>query len=73
MAMRMMLLRNVLGASTYQYHTEQTIKTLKAVANGKTPFQIKDPDKLITFEKRFDIPSDLLPEDEIALLLCSYV
>ncbi|HOF58166.1 MAG TPA: anaerobic carbon-monoxide dehydrogenase catalytic subunit [Syntrophorhabdaceae bacterium] len=73
MAMRMMLLRNVLGASTYQYHTEQTIKTLKAVANGKTPFKIKDPDKLRTFAKRFDIPSDLLPEDEIALLLCSYV
>jgi len=73
MAMRMMLLRNVLGASTYQYHTEQTIKTLKAVANGKTPFKIKDPNKLRTFAKRFDIPSDLLPEDEIALLLCSYV
>ena len=73
MAMRMMLLRNVLGASTYQYHTEQTIKTLKAVANGKTPFKIKDPGKLRTFAKRFDIPSDLLPEDEIALLLCSYV
>ena len=71
MAMRMMLLRNVLGASTYQYHTEQTIKTLKAVANGKTPFKIKDPDKLRTFAKRFDIPSDLLPEDEIALLLSS--
>ena len=73
MSMSMMLLSNVLGASTYQYHTEQTIKTLKAVANGKTPFKIKDPNKLRTFAKRFDIPSDLLPEDEIALLLCSYV
>ena len=28
MAMRMMLLRNVLGASTYHYHTEQTLKTI---------------------------------------------
>jgi len=35
MAMRMMLLRNVLGASTYQYHTDQTIKTLRATANGR--------------------------------------
>ena len=30
MAMRMMLLRNVMGASTYHYHTETTLKTLKA-------------------------------------------
>jgi len=73
MAMRMMLLRNVMGASTYHYHTEQTIKTLKAVANGHTPFNIKDPDKLRTFAKRFDIPSDMLPDDEVALLLCNYV
>ena len=28
MAMRMMLLRNIMGTSTYHYHTEQTIKTL---------------------------------------------
>lgn len=37
MAMRMMLLRNVMGASTYHYHTEQTIKTLKATVEGKRP------------------------------------
>jgi carbon-monoxide dehydrogenase catalytic subunit len=73
MAMRMMLLRNVMGSSTYHYHTEQTIKTLKAVANGKAPFTIKDPEKLRTFAKRFDIPSDLLPDDEIAMMLCNYV
>ena len=30
MAMRMMLLRNVMGASTYHYHTEQTVKTLRS-------------------------------------------
>lgn len=73
MAMRMMLLRNVMGASTYQYHTEQTIKTLKAAAIGKAPFSLKDPDKLRTFAKRFDIPSDLLPDEEIAIMLCNYV
>jgi anaerobic carbon-monoxide dehydrogenase catalytic subunit len=72
MAMRMMLLRNVMGASTYHYHTEQTIKTLRAVANGKTPFKIKDPDKLRTFAKRFDIP-EAFPDDEIALMLCNHV
>ena len=46
MAMRMMLLRNVMGASTYHYHTDQTVKTLKATAQGQTPFEIKEPGKL---------------------------
>jgi carbon-monoxide dehydrogenase catalytic subunit len=41
MAMRMMVVRNVLGSSTYQYHTEQTIGTLRATALGKTPFEIR--------------------------------
>src|SRR5512137_443266 len=46
MAMRMMLLRNVMGASTYHYHTEQTLKTLKAVADGKSTVGIAEPEKL---------------------------
>ena len=72
MAMRMMLLRNVMGASTYQYHTEQTIKMLRVAANGKSPFTIKDPEKLRTFAKRFDIP-EAFPDDEIAMMLCNHV
>ena len=48
MAMRMMLLRNVMGASTYHYHTEQTMKTLRATAVGRTPFSIAEPEKLKT-------------------------
>ncbi|MBN1215401.1 MAG: anaerobic carbon-monoxide dehydrogenase catalytic subunit [Candidatus Lokiarchaeota archaeon] len=55
MAMRMMLLRNVMGASTYHYHTEMTLKTLKATINGETPFKISDPDKLKTFANRLGI------------------
>ena len=43
-AMRMMRLRNVMGTATYQYHTEQTIKTMRAIAQGKTPFQIAEPE-----------------------------
>jgi anaerobic carbon-monoxide dehydrogenase catalytic subunit len=72
MAMRMMLLRNVMGASTYHYHTEQTVKTLKAVANGEGPFTIKDPVKLAAFAERFGIPSILDPDD-MALKLCNYL
>ncbi|MHA1292014.1 MAG: anaerobic carbon-monoxide dehydrogenase catalytic subunit [Promethearchaeota archaeon] len=55
MAMRMMLLRNILGASTYHYHTEKTLKTLKATVEGKTPFKISEPEKLKSFAGRLGI------------------
>lgn len=71
MAMRMMLLRNVMGASTYHYHTEQTLKTLKATANGKTPFAIREPEKLVAFADRFGMPS-AVSDEELAIMLCNY-
>lgn len=55
MAMRMMLLRNVMGTSTYHYHTETTLKTLKATIEGKTPFKISEPEKLKTFAGRLGL------------------
>ena len=55
MAMRMMLLRNVMGVSTYHYHTEQTVKTLRATAAGRTPFTIREPGKLKDFAKRLGL------------------
>ncbi len=72
MAMRMMLLRNIMGASTYHYHTEQTIKTLKATAEGKTPFKISEPEKLKSFAKRLGI-DDLDSENGLAIRLCNFV
>ncbi len=72
MAMRMMLLRNVLGASTYHYHTETTIKTLKATAEGKTPYKISEPDKLKSFAKRLGVDTSG-SDKEIALRLCEFV
>jgi carbon-monoxide dehydrogenase catalytic subunit len=72
MAMRMMLLRNVLGASTYHYHTEQTIKTLRATANNETPFKILEKDKLKTFAGRFGISTSGTAK-KIALALCNFV
>jgi len=71
MAMRMMLLRNVLGASTYHYHTEQTLKTLKATINGKTPFTIRETEKLVAFADRFGMPS-AVSDEELAIMLCNY-
>ena len=72
MAMRMMLLRNVLGASTYHYHTDQTIKTLRATAKGQTPFEIKETGKLKDFAKRLGIDTSG-SENEIAIRLCDFV
>jgi len=71
MAMRMMLLRNVLGASTYHYHTEQTIKTLRATARGKTPFTIMEKDKLKTFAARLGVATSGTIR-KTALALCDF-
>jgi carbon-monoxide dehydrogenase catalytic subunit len=72
MAMRMMLLRNVLGASTYHYHTEQTVKTLRATARDKTPFKIIEKDKLKVFADRLGIRTSGTVK-KTALALCDFV
>ncbi|MFX0134008.1 MAG: anaerobic carbon-monoxide dehydrogenase catalytic subunit [Candidatus Hodarchaeota archaeon] len=72
MAMRMMLLRNVMGASTYHFHTNTTIKTLRATAKGHTPFKIKEPEKLKKFAGRLGIETSGTIE-EIAIQLCDFV
>ncbi|MHA1220505.1 MAG: anaerobic carbon-monoxide dehydrogenase catalytic subunit [Candidatus Heimdallarchaeota archaeon] len=72
MAMRMMLLRNVMGTSTYQYHAEQTVKTLQAIAKGKSPFKITEPERLKTFAKRLGIDVSGTPK-AIAKRLCDFV
>lgn len=46
MAMRNLLLRNIMGAGTYSHHAYEAFRTLKATGEGNTPFKIKDVDKL---------------------------
>lgn len=46
MAMRTLLLHNIMGAGTYSHHAYEAFRTLKATAEGKTPFKIKDENKL---------------------------
>ncbi|MFX0017802.1 MAG: anaerobic carbon-monoxide dehydrogenase catalytic subunit [Promethearchaeota archaeon] len=72
MAMRMMLLRNVMGTSTYHYHTETTLRTLKATIEGKSPFKISEPEKLKNFATRLgiDTSGDI---NQIALRLHNFV
>ena len=72
MAMRMMLLRNVLGASTYQYHAEATVDTLRKTAQGLAPYRIRDADKLYAFAARLGIDAAGTPE-ETATALCDFV
>jgi len=46
MAMRTLLLQNIMGAGTYSHHAYEAFRTLKATAQGKTSFTIKDRNKL---------------------------
>jgi anaerobic carbon-monoxide dehydrogenase catalytic subunit len=71
MAMRMMLLKNVMGASTYHYHAEETIKTLRATVRGQTPFLIREAGKLRDFAGRLGV-NNTGADDEIALRLCDF-
>lgn len=46
MAMRTLLLHNIMGAGTYSHHAYEAFRTLKETAQGKTCFQVKDTRKL---------------------------
>ncbi len=46
MAMRNLLMRNIMGAATYAHHAFEAFRTLKATGEGKTPFTIGDVGKL---------------------------
>ena len=72
MAMRNMLLKNIMGASTYQYHTDQTVRTLRETAKGKTPFSIREPEKLRSFAQRLGVDIDGSNE-EVTIRLCDAV
>jgi len=46
MAMRKLLLTNIMGAGTYSHHAYEAFRTLKATGEGRTPFKITDVNKL---------------------------
>lgn len=46
MAMRKLLLQNIMGAGTYSHHAYEAYRTLRATGQGKTPFKITDVNKL---------------------------
>jgi carbon-monoxide dehydrogenase, catalytic subunit len=46
MAMRTLLLHNIMGAGTYSHHAYEAFRTLRETARGKTPFKLTDTGKL---------------------------
>ncbi len=71
-AIRNFVHRNILGASAYAYHAIEAAKTLKATAEGKTPFEIKDVEKLKWFAEQLGIDTNRSVE-EIAKDVAEFV
>lgn len=72
MAMRNFLLKNIMGAGTYSHHAYEAFRTLKATAEGKTPFKITDTGKLIWMCEKVGININQEIEDmavELSVLL----
>ncbi|WP_088555216.1 anaerobic carbon-monoxide dehydrogenase catalytic subunit, partial [Calderihabitans maritimus] len=72
MAMRDMLLRNAMGTSTYTHHAYEAYRTLKATAQGKTPYSITDKDKLMWLAGMVQIDRSGTPED-VAVRLADFL
>ncbi len=73
MAMRNMLHRHVMGAAAYTYHAIEAAKTLKATAEGKTPFEIRDKDKLLWFAQQLGINTEGRDINDIAKDVADFV
>lgn len=71
MAMRDMLLRNVMGTSTYAHHAFMAFSTLRSTAQGKTPFQISDKGKLYSLCEKLDLETSGT-ENQVAERLAQY-
>jgi len=72
MPMRYMLLRNAMGLSTYTYHAREVAKTLMATAEGRTPFEIRDVQKLKALAEKAGIDPSL-PAGAMASALGQYM
>ncbi len=46
------------GGAAYTHDFKLTLKTIKAVAEGKSPFQVKDRNKLLWFAQKLGISTD---------------
>lgn len=72
MAMRDMLLRNVMGIATYAHHAYEAYRTLKSTAQGKTPFKLTDTQKLMDFAGKVGVVTTASPE-QVATWLADFL
>ncbi|MEM4712886.1 MAG: carbon monoxide dehydrogenase, partial [Archaeoglobaceae archaeon] len=71
MVIRNFVHKNMLGTEAYTYHAIEAAKTLKATAEGKTIFEIKDEEKLKSFAKLLGIEGKDVKE--IAIKVADFV
>ncbi len=69
---RNLLRLTVHGAAAYSHHLEEVAKTLKATAEGKTPYKIGDKKKLRTIAEIVGLDTDR-SDNEIALDLADVI
>ncbi|MFW6041183.1 MAG: anaerobic carbon-monoxide dehydrogenase catalytic subunit, partial [Thermoplasmatota archaeon] len=72
MVMRNLLRVNSMGTSAYTYHANTAAKTLKATAEGKTIFEIKDEEKLRNLADKLGLDSSL-DKKKLASKLADYM
>ena len=58
MAVRNFVHKNLLGTMAYAHHAVEAAKTLKATAEGRTPFEIRDEEKLRWLASQLGIDGD---------------
>lgn len=71
MVIRNFVHKNMLGTEAYTYHAIEAAKTLKATAEGRTIFEIKDEEKLRNFAKLLGI--DGKDAKELAIKVADFV
>ncbi|NMA65236.1 MAG: anaerobic carbon-monoxide dehydrogenase catalytic subunit [Clostridiaceae bacterium] len=72
MAMRNLLMRNIMGAATYAHHAFEAFRTLKATGEGKTPYKIVDYNKLKWMCEKTGIDTNQ-SEDQLAIQLAEFL
>lgn len=73
MAMRKQLYQNCMGAATYAHHAYQAFRTLKSTGEAKTPFQIKDVNKLKFMCQKLGIDINNKDNNQLAIELGDFL
>lgn len=66
LTMRNLVHLNIMGISAYSHHTREVARTLIATGQGKTPYQIKEPEKLAHICEKLGLGGNTPEEQAIA-------